>query len=306
MRRCERARVARLPAVLAAAAITAAGWQPTGAQLVNAGRFEEALAAFEATLQTDPKSVAANNGAGVALDLMGRYREAQPYFTAAIKASHTPLEKTLAERAMAIGYGFAGDCGNAEKLEKRAFEFYLETLDFPNAGDVADEAGRLCLDAGDFDRASEWYQRGHDQGLQEPKISPARTDLWDFRLAHAKARIAAQRGRIAEARKQAQKARAVLDRGRIPEQEEYFPYLQGYIAFYASDYAEALSALNRTSSSDPFIQCLIARTYEALGDRARAIEFYQKAAAATAHSVPAAYAQPFARKKLASGNLIRP
>jgi tetratricopeptide (TPR) repeat protein len=303
---CKTGTVARLPVLLAAAAITAAAWQPTGAQLVNAGRFEEALKAFEATLQTDPKSVAANNGAGVALDLMGRYREAQPYFTAAIKASPTPLGKVLAERAMAIGYGFAGDCGNAEKLEKRAFEFYVETLDFPNAGDVADEAGRLCLDAGDFDRASEWYQRGHDEGLQEPKISPARADLWEFRLAHAKARIAARRGKVAEARKLAQKARAILDRGRIPDQEEHFPYLQGYIAFYASDYAEALSALNRASSSDPFIQCLIAQTYEAMGDRARAIEFYQKAAAATAHSVPAAYAQPFARRKLASWNLMRP
>jgi tetratricopeptide (TPR) repeat protein len=299
-------RVAGLAAILAAAAISAAGWQPTGAQLVNAGRFEEGLKAFEATLQTDPQSVAANNGAGVALDLMGRYREAQLYFTAAIKASRTPLEKALAERAMAIGYGFAGDCGNAEKLEKRAYEFYVETQDFPNAGDVADEAGRLCLDAGDFDRASEWYQRGHDEGLQEPKISPARTDLWEFRLAHARARIAARRGKVAEARKQAQRARAILDRGRIPDQEEYFPYLQGYIAFYASDFADALSALNRASGSDSFIQCLIARTYEAMGDRARAIEFYQKAAAATAHSVPAANAQPFARRKLASWNVIRP
>jgi len=292
--------------MLAAAALTAAGWQPTGAQLVNAGRFEEALASFQASLRTDAKSVAANNGAGVALDLLGRYGEAQPYFTAAIKAARTPLEKALAERAMAIGYGFAGDCGSAEKLEKRAFEFYVVTLDFPNAGDVADELGRLCLDAGDFDRASEWYQRGHDQGMQEPNISPARADLWDFRLAHAKARIAAQLGRIAEAHKQAQKARTVLDRGRIPDQEEYFPYLQGFIAFYSNDYAEALSALNRASRTDAFIQCLIARTYEALGDRARAIEFYQKAAAATAHSVPAAYAQPFARHKLASWNLLRP
>jgi len=298
-------KLARLPAILAAAAIAAAGWQVTGVQLIDAGRFEEALAAFQANLQTDPKSVAANNGAAVALDLLGRYREAQPYFTSAIKAGRTPLERALAERAMAIGYGFAGDCGNAEKMEKRAFEFYLETLDFPNAGDVADELGRLCLDAGDFDRASEWYQKGHDRGLQEPKISPARTDLWGFRLAHAKGRIAAQRGRIAEARKQAEKARAILDRGRIPDQEEFFPYLQGYIAFYASDYAEALSALNR-ARSDPFIECLIGRTYEALGDRARAIEFYRKAAATTAHSVPAAYAQPFARRKLASWNVVRP
>jgi tetratricopeptide (TPR) repeat protein len=303
--RLETERGARVLAIFAAAAITAFGWQTTGAQLVNAGRFAEALAAFEGALRTDPKSVAANNGAGVALDLLGRYAEAQPYFTAAIKASRTPLEKALAERAMAIGFGFAGDCAAAEKLEKRAFDFYVETLDFPNAGDVADELGRLCLDAGDFDRAAEWYQKGHDEGELEPKISPARTDLWEFRLAHAKGRIAARRGKIAEARKQAQKARAILDRGRIPDQEEFFPYLEGYIAFYASDYAEALNGLNRASGADSFIQCLTGQTYEALGDRAHAIEFYQRAAAATAHSVPAAYAQPFARRKLASGNLIK-
>jgi tetratricopeptide (TPR) repeat protein len=300
-------KAAGLPAMLVAAAIGVGAWQqtPTGAQLVNAGRFEEALVVFKATLQTEPNSVAANNGAGVALDLIGRYREAQPYFTAAIKSSRTPLDRALAERAMAIGYGFAGDCVNAEKLEKRAFEFYTETLDYPNAGDVADELARLCLDAGDWNRASEWYQRGHDEGLQEPNISPARVDLWDFRIAHAKGRIAAVRGKTAEAQKQAQKARAILDRGHIPDQEEFFPYLQGYIAFYASKYSEALSALNHASQKDPFIQCLIARTYEALGDRARAIEFYRKAAAATAHSVPAGFAQPFARRKLAEWNFAR-
>jgi tetratricopeptide (TPR) repeat protein len=294
--------------IVAVATILTAGvaaleaWQPTGAQLVNAGRFEEALKTFQAELAGDPKSVAANNGAAVALDLLGQYSEAPPYFLAAVKAAHTPLEKALAERAMAIGYGFAGDCANAEKLEKRAFEFYKETNDFPNAGDVADELGRLCLDAGDFDRAAEWYQRGHDTGLSEPDIPPARSDLWEFRLAHAKARIAVRRGRADDARKQMAKAKQILDRGRIPEQEQFFPYLEGYVAFYSRDYRAAAEALAHASPSDPFIACLLGQTYEALGDRARAIEFYRLAAATRAHSVPAAYAQPFAKKKLESWN----
>lgn len=295
-------RLAGLAAVLCVVAARVQGWQPTGAQLVNAGRFEEALKAFQADLSTDPKSVSANNGAAVALDLLGRYAEARPYFSAAIKDAHVPLERALAERAMAVGYGFAGDCVNAEKLERRPFQFYVETNDFPNAGDVADELGRLCLDAGDLDRAAEWYQRGHDTGMQESKIPPARSDLWDFRLAHAKGRIAARRGKPPDARKQITKAQEILDRGRIPDQEPFLPYLEGYVAFYAHDYPTALEALKRASESDPFIECLLAQTYEALGERALAIEFYRKAAATRAHSVPAAYAQPFARKKLASWN----
>lgn len=287
-------------ACLALAAAALQAWQNSGVQLVNAGRFEEALKAFQANLAADPKSVAANSGAAVALDLLGRYEDARPYFNAAIKDARAPLQRALAERAMAIGYGFAADCPNAEKLEKRAFAFYVETGDFPNAGDVADELARLCLDAGDFDRAAEWYQRGHDTGLKEPNITPARTDLWDFRLAHAKARLAVRRGKAADARKQIAKAREILDRGHIADQEPFFPYLEGYVAFYTQDYQAAAQALNHAALADPFIQCLLAQTYEAMGDRAQAAELYRKAAATTAHSVPAAYAQPFAKKKLAS------
>jgi hypothetical protein len=83
------------------------------------------------------------------------------------------------------------------------------------------------------------------------------------------------------------------------------PYLQGYVVFYARDYAEALQALNRAPENDPFIVCLLAQTYEGLGDHERAEGLCRRAAAAIAHSVAAAYAQPFARQKLAtlSGDL---
>jgi len=294
--------IGSLAALLCIAPAPLAGWQLTGVQLIRAGRLEQALQAFEADLAADPQSASANNGAAVALDLMGRFAEARLYFSAAIKGARAPLERALAERAMAIGHGFASDCEEAEKLEKRAFGFYLETHDYPNAGDVADELGRLCLNSGDLDRAAEWYGRGHDTGLQEPDISASRSDLWDFRLANARARIAARRGRFADARKQVGKAQAILTRGRIPDQQPYLPSLEGYVAFYARDYGAALQALSRVAAPDPFIECLLAQTYEALGDRARAAEFYRRAAATTAHSVPAAYAQPFAKRKLASWN----
>ena len=43
---------------------------------------------------------------------------------------------------------------------------------------------------------------------------------------------------------------------------------------------------------------MIAQTYEKLGDRAKALEYYKRAAGTTAHSVPAAFARPFASDKL--------
>ena len=60
---------------------------------------------------------------------------------------------------------FTGECKTAEQYETDAFQAYLTSGDYPNAGEVANEMGRLCIDAGDFDQSREWYSRGHDTGL---------------------------------------------------------------------------------------------------------------------------------------------
>lgn len=270
----------------------------TGAQLVNRGQLEEALGVFRRDLEILPKSVAANNGVGVVLDLMGRYAEARRYFSQAIKVASRPQDKILAWRAMAIAWGFAGDCRSAGKYDTDAYELYLNASDFNSAGEVADEMGRLCLDRGDLNRAWDWYEKGHSTGLRQPEIPHDRTDLWNFRWAHARARIAVRRGKTNDARKLLAEAKAILEKGRIPDQTEYFPYLAGYVEFYAGDYAAALADLNQANGDDPFIQCLLAQTYEKLGNVDRAEEYYRKAAASTSHSVPASFAQPCARRKL--------
>ncbi len=243
-------------------------------------------------MEASPKSVFANNGAGVVLDLLGSYAEARKYFSQAIKAAPTPLEKAQAQRALAVSFGFARDCRGAEKADRGAYEYFLTAPDFYSAGEVADEMGRLCLDAGDLDTAYEWYRKGHDAGLEETKIPPNRKDLWDFRWAHARARIAARRGKLEDARKYIAAARAILDKGTNPEQQVFFPYLTGYVAYYAGDYTAALADLQNATRTDPFIQCLIAQTYDKLGDSAKALEYYRMAASTTAHSVPGGICAP--------------
>jgi tetratricopeptide (TPR) repeat protein len=201
-------------------------------------------------------------------------------------------------RAMAIAWGFAGDCKSAGKYDSRAYDLFLSASDFYDAGEVADEMGRLCIDRGDLGRAYDWYEKGHQTGLQEPEIPNEREELWNFRWAHARARIAIRRGKTSDARKYMAEAKAILDRGRIPDQAPYYAYLAGYVEFYAGNYSAALAQLNQADTSDPFIQCMLAQTHEKLGDREHALEYYRKAAASTAHSVPSSYAQPFAKMKL--------
>jgi tetratricopeptide (TPR) repeat protein len=269
-----------------------------GQQLMREGKPEEALALYRQILQTSPDSLAANIAAGSVLDLMGKGEEARKYFTKAIDVADTPEGKASAKRAMAMSYAFEGNCTKSVEYEQQVFDFYGSVKNFFQQGEIADEAARVCIDSGDLDAAYKWYQIGRDTGLKEPDIKPARQDLWNFRWEHAQARIAARRSDQAEAQRHAAAAKAILDRGTVPEQAPFFPYLKGYVAFYAEDYKAALEELKQGNPNDPFIQCMIAQTYEKLGDKQKASEYYRKASTAVSHNPAAAYAVPFAKKKL--------
>jgi len=269
-----------------------------GQQLMRDGKPEEALALYRQTLQTSPNSVPANIAAGSVLDLMGKGEAARKYFTKAIDVADTPEGKASAERAMATSYAFEANCDKTLEYEQQVFDFYGSVKNFFQQGEIADEAARVCIDSGDLDAAYKWYKLGHDTGLKEPDIKPARQDLWNFRWEHAQARIAARRGDQGDAQKHVTAAKAIFDKGTIPEQAPFFPYLKGYVAFYAGDYKTALEELSKANQNDPFIQCVIGETYEKLGEKDKALEYYRKASTTISHNPPAAYAVPFAKRKL--------
>jgi tetratricopeptide (TPR) repeat protein len=242
---------------------------------------------------------------GVRLDLEGKGAEARAYFQKAIDSAESPAARASAQRNMAMSWAFEGNCGKTGDYEQMVIDYWVtrEKEDPGNAfyqeGEMADEAARVCIDAGDLNAAAGWYKKGFDLGSNEPGISADRKALWEFRWAHAKARIAARRGDREGAAKYVAEAKAALEKMTTlrAQQQTFLPYLTGYVAFYLGDYKTAAADL-QAAQNDPFIQCLLGQTYEKLGDRDRAMELYRKAAAARAHNPPAAYAVPFAKKKL--------
>jgi tetratricopeptide (TPR) repeat protein len=269
-----------------------------GQQLIREGKPDDALALYRKALLTSPASLPANIAAGSVLDLMGKGEAARKYFSKAIEVADTPEHKAGAQRAMAMSYAFEGNCKKTIEHEQHVVDFYGSVKNFFQQGEIADEVARVCIDSGDLDAAQKWYKIGHDAGMKEPDIKPARQDLWNFRWEHAQARIAARRGNQADAQKYVAAAQSILDKGTIPEQADFLPYLKGYVAFYVGGYKTALEELGKANQNDPFIQCMIGEIYEKLGDKDKAMEFYRRASTASSHNPPAAYAVPFARKKL--------
>ena len=250
-------------------------------------------------------AVSAQSFEGVQLDLEGKGAEARAIFQKSIDSAATPAAKANARRATAMSWAFEGDCAKTGEYEQMVIDYWVtqEKNDPGNAfyqqGEMADEAARICIDAGDLDAAAQWYSQGHEWGLQEPHISADRKALWDYRWEHAQARIAARRGNRAQAESHVAAAQSALDKmtGLRAQQQAFFPYLTGYVAFYLGDYKTALADLQK-AQDDPFIECLLGQTYEKLGDKDKAAEYYRRAAGARGHNPPAAFAIPFAKRKL--------
>ncbi len=246
------------------------------------------------------------------LDRDGATTRARVILQVLIDSAATPEAKAQAQRAMAMSYAFDGDCGNTVRYEEMVIAYWVtrEQAEPQNAfyqeGEMANEGARVCIDAGDLDAAERWYRRGYELGTKEPVPQTHPRSLWEYRLAHALGRVAARRGDAAEAKRQVANARKILDgdSAMAAQQERFFPYLVGYVALYTNDLPAAQAELTKAISlpgnqRDPFMHCLLAMTYEKLGRQDEAKAMYQKAYdLATAHNPPAAFARPFARKKL--------
>lgn len=249
------------------------------------------------------------------LDSEGETVKAREIFQRLVDGAPDPRAKAAAQRAMAMSYAFDGDCANTVRLERQVIDFWkTREKDEPqNAfyqqGEMANEAARVCIDAGALDTAERYYRLGSELGNREPEPRTHPKALWDYRLAHALARLAARRGDKAEAQRQVAEARRVLDANpaMAEQQERFFPYLVGYVALYTGNLAGAETAFTRAmavsgNQNDPFVPALLAMTYERMGQRDRARALFQKAydLAGRAHNPPAAHVRPLARKKLAA------
>jgi tetratricopeptide (TPR) repeat protein len=246
------------------------------------------------------------------LDRDGHTTQARLLFQTVIDSATDPAAKAQAQRAMAMSYAFDRDCANTVQYESLVIAYWAtrEQVDPRNAfyqqGEMANEAARVCLDAGDIDAAERGYRRGYALGTQEPAPQTHPRSLWDYRLAHALGRIAARRGDTAEAWRQIATARRALDgdTAMAAQQERYFPYLVGYVALYTNDLATAEAELTRAvgtrgNERDAYMPCLLAMTLERLGRQDEAKAWYQRAYdLATGHNPPAAFVRPFAREKL--------
>jgi len=271
-----------------------------GEKLSHEGKQDDALALYARVLDKDANSYEAHLAAGEALDLKGDYAAAREHLRKAIELAPADA-KAQALRALAFSYAFQSDAFKASEPEMQVFNARLAKGDSVGAAETCNELARIYLESGDADHAFKWYKMGYETVARKPDLSEADKNLWLFRWESAQARVAARHGNADEAKHHVAAAKAALDKANNPEQMRFYPYLTGYVAFYAGDYKTAIADLQKAEQRDPFNLVLLAQAYEKSGDSAQAKMYYQKVMEINNHNPANAFARPIANKKLQGG-----
>jgi tetratricopeptide (TPR) repeat protein len=244
------------------------------------------------------------------LDTEGKHQESRAIFQALIDNAPDAAARAQVQRRMAMSYGYDFNCAKAIEFEEMVIAYWVtrRAEEPQNAhyqeGEMANEAARVCIDVGALDEAERMYRRGSDLGNMEPEPRTHPRSLWDYRLAHAQARIAARRGNAADAQRHIAEARRALDSDpKMAEaQEQYFPYLVGYVALYTNDLATAERELTKSMQlmdNDPFQVVLMGILHEKKGDQAKARELFEKAfEMSDGSNPPNVHSRAFTRRKL--------
>ncbi len=93
-------------------------------------------------------------------------------------------------------------------------------------------------------------------------------------------------------------AKTALDQSKNADQQRFYPYLTGYVAFYGGNYKSAIEELQKADQKDPFILVLLAQAYEKDGNKDEAMKLYRQVLTINSHNPTNAFARPLARKKL--------
>lgn len=263
-------------------------------KLLESGDVKGAITSLDRLVRASPRSFYARIALGRALDLDGRHADARRHLEEALKLA-PEQERTDALTTLGISYAFEAKADEAARYYQRAFDADVQRNDRGAAAGRANALGRIYLESGNLQKAEQWYTTGFETSRKIPELPASQAALWEMRRHNALGRIEARRGNGAGANEHVAAVKGLLGTPGLENQRLFYPYLVGYIAFFAKQYQQAADELLRGDQSDPFVLGLIAQSYEKLGDRAKAGEYYRKVLALPLHSINSAFSRPQAR-----------
>ena len=201
---------------------------------------------------------------------------------------------------MAVSYAFQCDMPKVLNFEQLAAETQMNAQKLTDAAGTYNELARIYLECGDPASANKWYQTGYQTAVKSLESYLRLTATCGVSVCRAPRHASRHaKATAAQANTDLAAAKALLDTGKVPaNQKVFYPYLTGYLAFYAGNYKTAIEELQKADQKDPFILALLAQAYEKSGNNDEAMKLYRQILTINAHNPTNAFARPLAKKKL--------
>jgi tetratricopeptide (TPR) repeat protein len=245
--------------------------------LMKMGRFEESIEHYRKALEVDPNFIASSIGIATDLNLLGRHEEARDRLAKAYAIARNDGERRAALFATAVSYVDEGDMAAAMAEIEKQYALAENLNDAPAmSGDLV-IAGNVLLEWGRYDEALDRFRRAVEV-IKASDLDQGVKDNTQLNLLYNSGRVDIRKGDLAAAGTKADRYLEGVEAIRNPNQIRLAHELAGMIALEEEDYAGAIAELEQASQQNPYNLYRLALAYEGMGEGARAMEFFEKAA----------------------------
>jgi tetratricopeptide (TPR) repeat protein len=241
------------------------------------GKFDDAITQYRKALSIDQNFINSHLGIGAALAYQGKADEAAAEFNKITGKARSDGERRAAMFALTV---LAADTGKWDQALSEIDQQYAlgeKSSDVPNLAGDLQLKGNVLLEMGKYDEAKAAFDRGlkatTDSSLSQ-EIKDNATLFHHYNLT----RVALGKKDLATAKTEADEFRKGVAAGKNPNQVKQSHELLGLIALEEKNYDQALGEFQQTNQQNPQNLFRTAQAYDLKGDKAKAKEFYGKAA----------------------------
>ncbi len=245
--------------------------------LLRIGRFDESIAQYRKAVDIDKNFV--NSHFGIAADLMyqGKSAAAIAELDKIMAKARSDGERRTAMFGKTVVYVDSGQMAKALAEVDNQYALGEKTNDVPNLVGDLQLKGNILLEMGRYDEAMEHYTRAlkmtEDSSLSDAiKSNTRRFDHYN------RTRVALGKKDLATAKTEAQEFWKLAEASNNPLQLKLAHGLSGMIALEEKNYDKAISELQQSNMQNPQDLYLLGLAYQGKGNRAKAREFYARAA----------------------------
>jgi tetratricopeptide (TPR) repeat protein len=245
--------------------------------LLKMGRFDEAITQYQKAVAVDRNFINSHQGIASALMYQGKHAAALAELDKITAKARSDGERRTAMFAKTVVYVDSGQMEKALAEVDNQYALGEKTGDIPGMAGDLQLKGNILLAMDHYDEAMDNYARAlkmtEDSNLSDAiKNNTRRFDHYN------RTRVALGKKDVATAKTEAQEFWKLAEASGNPLQLKLAHELGGMIALDEKNYDKAISEFEQSNMQNPQDLYRLAMAYQAKGNRAKANEYYAKAA----------------------------